>query len=121
MKTEDIYKKIRAIAEDYHAYTDQLMAIAKWIETNFKDKSQNNTNEKQTIKMKFKDAPVGARFKYPDSDEIWVKINSYIKSAFNDGNGLIVHWKGNIQGYQSFCSFIDEEEGIDFDTEIELV
>ena len=48
--------------------------------------------------MKFKDAPVGARFKYPESDKIWVKINSYPKSQFNDGDGLIVQWNGNVEG-----------------------
>lgn len=35
MKAQDIYHKIKAIAEDYHAYTDQLVAIAKWIEAEF--------------------------------------------------------------------------------------
>ena len=75
----------------------------------------------KTVKMKFKDAPVGARFKYPKSDKIWVKINSYPKGQFNDGNGLIVEWNGNVKEYQSYCSFVDENEGIDFDTVVELV
>jgi hypothetical protein len=75
----------------------------------------------ETVKMKFKDAPVGARFKYPKSDKIWVKINSYPKSQFNDGYGLICSWNGNVTGFQSFCSFVEEESGIDFDTEVELV
>lgn len=71
--------------------------------------------------MKFKDAPVGARFKYPNSDSVWVKINSYPQSHFNDGNGLICLWNGNVVGNQSFCSFVDEKNGINFDTEVELV
>lgn len=71
--------------------------------------------------MKFKDAPVGARFKYPNMEKIWVKINSYPKGQFNDGNGLIVQWNGNVEGHQSHCSFIDKNEGIDFDTVVELV
>lgn len=75
----------------------------------------------ETIKMKFKDAPIGARFKHPKIDKIWVKINSYPKGQFNDGNGLIVQWNGNVEGYQSCCSFVDENEGIDFDTVVELV
>ena len=75
----------------------------------------------ETVKMKFKDAPVGARFKYPNMETIWVKINSYPKGQFNDGNGLIVQWNGNVEGHQSHCSFVDEESGIDFDTEVELV
>lgn len=66
--------------------------------------------------MKFKDAPIGARFKYPGSDRIWIKLNSYPNSE-----GLICSWNGNIKGDQSFCSFIEEESGIDFDTVVELI
>ena len=76
-----------------------------------------------SIKMKFKDAPVGARFKYPNMDneeDIWVKINSFPMGQNHDGNGLIVKWNGNIQGHQSHCCFVCEKNGIDFDTEIEL-
>jgi len=75
----------------------------------------------EKVIMKFKDAPIGARFKYKDTDGIWVKINSYPKSQFEDGNGLVVSWNGNIKGHQSFCCFSDEEAGVDFDTEIELI
>lgn len=75
----------------------------------------------ENIKMKFKDAPVGARFKYPGLESVWVKINSYPKGMFEDGNGLIAQWNGNVEGHQSFCSFVDEEKGITFDTVVELV
>ena len=75
----------------------------------------------ENVKMKFKDAPIGARFKYPNMEKIWVKINSYPKGQFNDGNGLIVQWNGNVEGHQSHCSFVDENLGIDFDTVVELV
>jgi hypothetical protein len=74
-----------------------------------------------TIKMKFKDAPVGARFIYPNSKNIWVKINSNPKGQFTDGRGLVCQWNGNIQGRQSFCSFVDENEGVTFDTIVELI
>ena len=52
MKAQDIYHKMRAIAEDYHAYTDQLTAIAMWIEAEFEYKPQKlangtNTSERQ--------------------------------------------------------------------------
>jgi hypothetical protein len=52
MKAQDIYHKMRAIAEDYHAYTDQLTAIAKWIEAEFDYNPQKlangaNTSERQ--------------------------------------------------------------------------
>lgn len=73
------------------------------------------------MKMKFKDAPVGVRFKYPNLNSVWVKINSYPKSMSNDGLGLICSWNGNVEGYQDYCSFVCEDKGIDFDTEIELI
>jgi hypothetical protein len=77
----------------------------------------------KAMKMKFKDAPIGARFHYPTGNtiDIWVKINSYPKSMYESGDGLIVKWNGNKEGYQEFCSFTDESEGIDFSTEIELL
>ena len=79
----------------------------------------------KTIKMSFKDAPTGARFKYPleGHDEIYVKMNSFPESKRmgNDGRGLIVSWNGNIKANQSHCGFTDEDNGISFDTEVELV
>lgn len=73
------------------------------------------------VKMSFKDAPIGSRFRYPNHDTVWVKINSYPKSRFETGNGLIAKWEGNKQYHQQFCSFTDDESGITFDTEIELI
>lgn len=71
--------------------------------------------------MKFKDAPIGARFKYPESDGIWIKLNSYPKGMNSSGRGLICSWNGNVAGDQSFCCFVDEDNGYNFDTEIELI
>ena len=48
MKAQDIYHKMRAIAEDYHAYTDQLTAIAMWIEAEFEYKPQKLANSANT-------------------------------------------------------------------------
>ena len=67
--------------------------------------------------MKFKDAPVGARFKFIGTNapkDIYVKINCH-------ENGLVVKWNGNVKGHQSHCCWLDEENGYDFDTEIELI
>ena len=78
----------------------------------------------EVVKMKFKDAPIGARFKFPDSKlkgDVWIKLNSYPKGLNNDGNGLIVKWNGNVEGFQSHCSWVDEENGYDYETEIELL
>jgi hypothetical protein len=67
-----------------------------------------------TTKMKFRDAPIGSRFRYANMDTIWVKITSY-------ENGLIVKWNGNVEGHQVVYSFVDKDQGIDLDTEIELI
>ena len=69
--------------------------------------------EEHGIKMTFGNAPVGARFKFPSSNDVWIKIHS-------NGDGLIVKWNGNIQGFQTHCSWVDEENGYNFDTGIEL-
>lgn len=69
------------------------------------------------IIMKFKDAPIGARFKFIEDDspkQTFVKINEI-------GRGLIVEWNGNVKGHQSHCCWVDKENGYDFDSEIELV
>ena len=66
------------------------------------------------IKMKFKDAPIGARFNFIGDDaskDVYVKINAY-------DDGLVVEWNGNVEGHQSHCCWLDEENGYDFDTEI---
>ena len=52
----------------------------------------------EKVKMKFKDAPLGARFKYPNMKKTWVKIS----------DELIAEWKGNVKGFQAICSFTDE-------------
>jgi len=75
----------------------------------------------EIVKMKFKDAPIGARFKLPNGNLTWVKINSNMQDECDDGNGLICQWNGNIKGFQNFCSFVDERNGIDYDTKIELL
>lgn len=71
----------------------------------------------EVLKMKFKDAPIGARFKFIGENmprDVYVKINAY-------GDGLVVKWNGNVQGHQSHCCWLDKENGIDFNTEVELV
>lgn len=73
----------------------------------------------EKLKMKFIDAPVGARFIYPGTCQIWVKLNSYPKGIHYDGRGEIVKWNGNVKGYQERCCF--NEEANNFDAEVELV
>lgn len=68
-----------------------------------------NPNGKR--KMKFKDAPIGSRFSFTDSNDIYIKIHS-------EGDGLVVIWNGSVEGRQSHCCWIDDET--DFDTEIEV-
>lgn len=68
--------------------------------------------------MKFRDAPIGARFHFIEDDilkkDVYVKIHAY-------DDGLIVKWDGNVEGHQSHCCWLDEENGYNFDTEIELL
>jgi hypothetical protein len=69
------------------------------------------------VTMKFKDAPIGARFHFIGENapkDVYVKIHEH-------NRGLIVQWNGNIKGHQSACCWLDEENGYDFDTEIELI
>ena len=71
----------------------------------------------KNVIMKFKDAPIGARFNFIGDDmpkDVYVKLNDH-------DDGLIVKWNGNIEGRQSYCCWLDKENGIDFDTEIELI
>lgn len=73
--------------------------------------------KQEVIRMKFKDAPIGARFHFIGDDvpkEVFVKIHDY-------DDGLVVQWNGNVQGHQSHCCWLDKENGYDFDTEIELI
>lgn len=68
----------------------------------------------EILKMKFKDAPVGARFKYigeNTTNEVFVKIHA-------NGDGLVAKWNGNVMGLQMHYSWVDEEEGYNFDTEV---
>jgi len=70
-----------------------------------------------TIKMKFKDAPIGERFNFIGDDApkgVYVKINAH-------GNGLVVKWNGNVERYQSHYCWLDEENGYDFDTLIDVI
>jgi len=74
------------------------------------------------VKMSFGDAPIGARFLMPGTNDVWVKINSNPEGLFSSGRGLVVKWEGNIQiTHQSHCCWCDDEGKYTFDTEIELV
>ncbi len=66
--------------------------------------------------MKFKDAPLGARFRFINKDipGVFVKIHDYDK-------GLIVKWNGNTTGHQSHTHWLDEKNGYDFDTVIDVI
>lgn len=82
----------------------------EWIESQL-----TRTTKKK--RMKFKDAPIGARFNFIGDDapnDVYVKINMIDK-------GLIVKWNGNVEGWQSHCCWIDEEDGCDFDTLIDVI
>jgi hypothetical protein len=74
----------------------------------------------KTVKVKFKDAPVGARFKYPNTKIVCVKINSNPKSIDDDGKGLICSWNGPNTIRQNYWAFSHNEVNVDYDTEIDI-
>ena len=108
-ETELFYRKIYPKVEKLSAMDIEIISIL------------DDFKNKDVVKMAFKDAPDGARFRYPNMSEIWVKINSFPKSLSHEGNGLIAEWNGNIKGFQNYASFCDKESGTDFNTEIELI
>lgn len=62
--------------------------------------------------IKFKDLPMGARFKYPDGGAVWVVIEPF-------GSGLIAKWEGLVESArQSLCSFCDDEWSLDSEVEV---
>lgn len=73
-----------------------------------------STLEQQPSTMKFKDAPLGVRFKHTGEQKSYVKLSGTDK-------GLICDWYGNIERVQMQYFFVDKNKGIDFDTEIEII
>ncbi len=43
MKSKEIYKEIRRITDEHHAYVDQMLAVAKWIKSEFMPKRSKQT------------------------------------------------------------------------------
>lgn len=63
-------------------------------------------------KMRFKDLPVGARFKYPDGDDVWIAVEMF-------GIGNIAKWNGlSDRMWQSRCCFVDEEWSLESEVEV---
>lgn len=101
MKAEDIYHRLKAIAEPIHAYDEQLVAFAKWIETEF-----TYTGVKLNVLQRLNDAH---RHAMSTQFEAWsidtVKMNSVTKKALDKilkdvSNNLDIpyieatHWNG---------------------------
>lgn len=86
MKAQDIYHKIKAIAEDYHAYTDQLVAIAKWIEAEFDYNPQKLATVANRITQKeLQEYGAEMMKKYPAQKElIFVAVDDSFN--FEDGD-----------------------------------
>ena len=75
-------------------------------------KKDRVSGQDEKIFMRFKDLPKGARFKYPDGDDIWVAIETY-------DFGLIVKWNGLKPGIaQSHCRFVDENWTLESEVEV---
>lgn len=70
---------------------------------------------KESIKVKFKDVPVGGRIK--EYGKVWVVLKNY-------GDGLIVEYdrKTCVENYMmSLCSFVDENSGITLESEVNFI
>lgn len=66
-------------------------------------------------KVKFKDVPIGGRIK--EYGKVWVVLQ-------NSGRGLIVEYTGEIgvmNHHMSHCSFVDEDEFITLETEVNFI
>lgn len=81
MKAQDIYHKIKEVADPYHAYTDQMVAISKWVESDF-DYNPHKIKSRQ-IDMFIPDA---SRRDELLSAFSWVSL---IGEQFFDGNHTI--------------------------------
>ena len=71
--------------------------------------------EETTVTMRFCDLPKGARFKYPDGEDVWVVLEGY-------GDGLVARWDG-LQAnnrHQSLCCFVDGENWT-LESEVEVI
>ncbi len=80
-------------------------------------KAKQLMDAQKPIKMKFKDAPIGARFNFIGDDkpkETYIKIHEF-------GDGLVAQWDGNVKGHQSLCCWLDKENGYDFDSLISVI
>lgn len=65
------------------------------------------------VMMRFCDLPVGARFKYPTGDDVWVVIEPY-------QNGLVARWTGvnEDRQRQCMCSFVDDNWTLESEVEV---
>lgn len=62
--------------------------------------------------LKFKDVPIGGRIDY--ASRTWVVLENY-------GYGLLRHYTGIGGEHNSVCCFVDEENGITLDTEVNFI
>lgn len=62
--------------------------------------------------ISFKDVPIGGRIDY--FGKVWVVIENY-----NDG--LIKEYNGKNDKFLSYCSFCDEDEGVNLLTKVKFI
>ena len=61
-----------------------------------------------SMKVAFKDLPVGARFTYTDSKRVYVCLQNF-------GDGLITEYQPKpYSGFQSLYSFVEDEYTLDY-------
>jgi hypothetical protein len=113
---------------------DDAETVADFMRTRGLEFSHSIKTNSPSRRVKFKDAPIGVRFKYiktnlnsnsPIYENIYVILDNYEEGTFHDGKGKICLWVGNsiLKQNQQFFIFCGEGETEDctLDTEIELI
>jgi hypothetical protein len=72
------------------------------------------------MKMKFKDVPIGSKFKYisPKIKGVWVKLN---EGKLNAGLGLVCLLDVKPMGSISHFCFVNKEMGVDLNTQVFVI
>lgn len=87
----NIYKKLRELAEPHHAYTDQLMAMAIWIDTEY-----SNKNSVMSDIISESDKPITDQEAIDMIKESIVILNKGIKDKRTTLVAFMDHYKNNV-------------------------
>ena len=76
--------------------------------------------KEKKLMHRFMDLPKGTRFKYPDSDKVWIAIEGYKRGLIAEEiKPEDIH--ENNSSRQSLCSFVDADEGWKLESKVEVL